>query len=197
MKANGYLFPCLNRYVIKRDKVLEQIQNYHNVSRWVAKDLFLRLMYLGKFRTWADIHNIERHEIDFTKRFSEGFVQIAEIIVKNNSELWNDIEKTKIHQVDVLLIHRPESSFYDNDCDDVSNKKTMLKRSVLSFYSQELENRVLEQLYIFCKSRGIGVGALCCDGMLISIENYSSPLLTGSQNVILTTLRLNLKFTEK
>ena len=45
--------PTLENYILHRDVALSTIMAYYNVDRYTAKSLFIRLLYLGGFKSWA------------------------------------------------------------------------------------------------------------------------------------------------
>ena len=52
-KLYGIKCPYLEYYVLNRKLVLNNIMTYYKVDKRASKSLFLRLLYLGGFKSWA------------------------------------------------------------------------------------------------------------------------------------------------
>ena len=75
-----------------------------------------------------------------------------------------------------------------------------LVASVVSFYLQEIECRMLEIIYNYCVKKQYiknDIAVLCADGLMIEKENYNDNLLTEFENVIEKRTGFKLKFTNK
>ena len=104
--------PCLEKYILQRETVLEMIMAHYNVERCVAKQLFIRLLYIGGFGTWADEHGITELMIPFIVNLKEEIQQIASKIIENNPKLVKKIQKKfkPTKETPKLLPHKLRSS---------------------------------------------------------------------------------------
>jgi len=180
-KLYDILCPCLEKYILNRDAVLSTIMAYYNVDRYTAKSLFIRLLYLGGFKSWATDNDITKDELPFIKKIRKELKLIAEKIISNNPYL---VEKVKAN------LKRKNKPFNDHK----------LKCCVVSYFNQEIECRILEQLYLHCVSKGYikdDVCSLCYDGIMILKEHYNESILNEFSKVILETCGLTVKFEEK
>ena len=117
--------PVLKRYVKNRDHILEEVQNHYNVSRDTAKELFIRLLYLGGFKNWAKDYNITKPELQFIKDIKYELFYIGNEIVKSNQELYKTIEHKQ----------KAEKAY---------KNPYKVKATTISYYVQEIECRILE-----------------------------------------------------
>jgi hypothetical protein len=70
----------------------------------------------------------------------------------------------------------------------------------LSIYLQELEVRILEQIYLYLVEHHYienKNAVLCADGIMIDTKKYNDLLLTEFSKLIVTKMGFNLKFTVK
>jgi len=155
--------PVIKRYVENRDQILEEVQNHYNVSRDTAKELFIRLLYLGGFQSWAKDHKIKKHELQFIKGIKYELFYIGNEIVKNNLELYKSIE----------IKQRNENTY---------KKPYKVKATTISYYVQEIECRILEQIYQHCSNNKViehGFCSLCYDGIMIEKDHYHADPAEG------------------
>ena len=103
---------------------------YYNVDRYTSKSWFIRLLYLGGFKTWATDNKINKPELPFITKIKKGLILIADKIVSNNP----------------LLVKRFTTNL-DNKKKPYTAHK--LKCCVVSYFNQEIECRILEQIYVF------------------------------------------------
>ena len=128
--------PVLKRYVENRDQILEEVQNHYSVSRDTAKELFIRLLYLGGFQSWAKDQKITKHALQFIKEIKYELFYIGNEIVKNNQEMYKSIE----------LKQRAEKT---------NKNPYKVKATTISYYVQEIECRILEQIYEHCSNNKV------------------------------------------
>ena len=126
-EANNIDVKYLKEYVDNRDEHLKQVMDHYGVNRDSAKKLFIKLMYFGSFNTWFKeiVNPTNTDKLSFIHNFSLELNSIGHIILENNSDSKKQVEKRK----------------------DVNNN---LIGSVVSYYLQEYENRILESLFILC-----------------------------------------------
>jgi hypothetical protein len=187
-KANGIACESLNYYVNNRNIILKRIMDISKCIRDDAKELFIRLLYFGSFKNWLDDLNIDLYAfqndmeiIGFINNFSDELKLIGERIIESNPVLVKEIQKHK-----------------------QKNKQTNynLIGSVVSFYLQEWEVRVLECMYNYCEEKGYlqnGVCALCADGIMLSSHfGGDESLLPKELNeIVKSKIGFNLVFENK
>lgn len=173
--------PSLEKYILNRDIILSTIMAYYNVDRFTAKSLFIRLLYLGGFKSWAQDNKITKAELPFITKIKKELNLIADKIVSDNP----------------LLVERVSDNLDKKKKPYTSHK---LKCCVVSYFNQEIECRILEQIYLYCKSKGYiknNVCCLCYDGIMILKEHYNERILQEFSKVIYSKFGLNVKFEEK
>ena len=191
-KACGLACINLEYYCTHRDELLSKIISATGCDRGRAKNLFLRLLYLGKYQFWLDgddkdptiiAHEIFQQKIPevliFLNNFENELEKIATLIFENNKEM----QRIAIAKAKKDPTLNPLSS-------------------VMSYLLQEYEIRVMEIVYSYCKQNGYisedNVCVLCNDGIML-LEK----LITGADlpvefnNVVMEKTGFNLKFTKK
>ena len=171
----------LQKYVKNRDKYLNEVMKKFNVDRDTAKSLFIIIMYGGSVKTWTnnkDNKDIDGNKIndkimyDFIDKFHNEMIQIQKIISDNNKEIEKEIKKSK----------------------DRNN----INSSITSYYLQEIENRILEEIFKYCKENEFindeNNCVLCFDGIMLDKKNFKQDLLNDLNNLIKEKFKLDLTF---
>jgi hypothetical protein len=166
----------LSLYINNRDGYLKLVMDKYNVNRDTSKTLFLSILYGGSYIKWVNNNNFSHLGlIDEVVKFHESISNIMDIIVANNVELSNwIIEKKK--------------------------NKNLNKASVMSYYLQDKECLILEQLYLYCVEKKHIVDnncVLCCDGIMIPKKNYNENILNEFTKLIRNKFNINLEFSVK
>ena len=174
-------FPCefLEKYVLNREEYLNKVQEYYGVDYDDSKLLFIILLYGGGFARWAGEVKTDKPELDFIKDFINEFRIISEIIANLNPLIKADVilRKTKQGKTDYNL-----------------------NGTSLSIFLQELEVRILEEIYIYLtdnnyvKNKNI---VLCADGVMIEEKKYNPELLNDLSILIKSKFNFDLNFTIK
>lgn len=168
-KANGLCCNYLEDYVLNRDAKLNQVMSITKCDRERAKVLFICLLFFGTFRNWLneekdqegniiyeqiDIYAFENHldVTDWIDKLTAQLQLIGNHIMKENPKLVKEVEKNK----------------------ELKKEKNYNKiGSVVSYFLQEYEIRVLEALYLYCNEMGYikdNVCVLCADGIMLQNE---------------------------
>ena len=178
-KANSIECDYLEEYVLNRKKYLDDVMNTYNVNKDVAKRLFIKLMYFGGFNSWAEQYNIKLEPTKMITRFKKEVQEIGRRIYEENDEIKKAIKKRKEEQK-------------QKDYNEIG--------TVVSYFLQELECRILETIFIYCQKNKYvqnNVCVLCADGLMIQKENYKPEMLFEFSNLIKKKLGFDLTFTQK
>ena len=192
-EQNNIEHTYLKKYVNFRPKYLEQLQKAYlasiddkNKLKDVSKNLFIRLLYLGKIDGWFKDNNIEfkdTKEYHSTNKFIFGFEkemeEIAQKICDKNPLLVELVKKRK---------------------DDQNKKKYNLNGAVMSYFLQEYECQILECMYHYCvKHKYIvnNVCVLCADGFMILKDNFKQELLNELEQEVFNQTGFKIKLTQK
>lgn len=178
-KANDIECDYLEEYVLNRKKYLEEVQNTYNVSRDVAKRLFIKLMYFGGFNSWAEQYGVKQEPTKMIIRFKKEVQEIGSLICEKNHDIKKAIRKRKEEQK-------------QSDYNEIG--------TVVSYFLQEIECRILESLYLYCiKSKYVvnNICVLCADGLMIKKEHYKSEILNEFTDLIKKKFGFELTFTQK
>ena len=176
-EANGLKNKYLNRYVKNRPELLQQIQEQYSVDRDSAKTLFIMLLYFGSFERWGKDRNISDQPIEFVTKFKKELSSIGDHIIKENEDLRKAVIKIK----------------------DSGKSEHQIKSSTVSYYFQEIENQILETVYLYCVDKGYinKCCSLAYDGLMIPKELYKVELLSELNILIRNKFGFDLKFVEK
>lgn len=110
--------------------------NIYKVNKDTAKNLFIRLLYFGTFKVWADDNKITTEPTKFILNFSKELNKIGELIYKKNKHLLNILNE---NDDDELL----ESAKMATKSEGLENEYKK-KARVVSYCLQEIECKCLE-----------------------------------------------------
>lgn len=175
-ESNNIPCPIIKRYCAERPTLLKQVQEYYNVNRDTAKDLFIRLCFFGTFVGWCLENKIaDKAPLEFITLFERELKDIAEKAKKANPSLWETARKKK------------EDS-------GVSQENKVLG-SFFALFNQEYESRIVEAVLCYLinqtdlmKIAGtkIPVGTYEYDGIKLLKENVDN--YEGGLDAVLTLL---------
>jgi len=180
---------CLCKYVNKREKYLLEVEKCYGVNRDTSKQLFIRLMYFGKFESWLKDNNLELNKDaehykihNFIKYFTKQLHFIGYMIMNENKELDKLIENKKAKRDNLLSYNK--------------------RGSVCSYYLQEYENNILECIFNYMVSKNVinkehPDCVLCADGIMIPKTKNYIELLNEIEIEIENKFNLKLKLVEK
>jgi hypothetical protein len=209
-KANGFACSNLEKYIINREPILQQVINiiekHYNTIGWNvkkgetrdrAKILFICLLYYGSFDNWCEEKKNENGEIITPKIPLDALIGYDDILNYIN-ELTQEIKNIgeNIKKANPKLVKEVEKNNNKK-----KKKKNNLIGSVVSFFLQEYEVRILEVIYLFCKDKGYienNVCVLCADGIMLEerlIEN--ADILNEFKQVVLEKTGFDLDFDYK
>lgn len=191
---NGIEPKYLCKYIKNRDKYLKLIEDTYlshikdkNLRRDIAKRLYIRLLYFGNFENWLKDENLKYNEEYedanlFIKKFSEELNKIGKIIIKDNPELDKIVEDKKAKRDNELGYNK--------------------KGSIVSYYLQEYECRILECIFKYMVNKNlINLNkpdcVLCADGIMIPKDKYYEGLLLEIEEEIKNKFDFDLKLVTK
>jgi hypothetical protein len=177
LKNKLFFSDSLKKYVEDRDNILKIVMDTYNVNKENAKNLFIRLLYFGSFEAWAnDLVLQNKIPLKFIIDFKNDLSVISDYIIGANQEMVDELRKTKRR--------------------DLSN----LRGTIVSYYLQEWERRILEIIYIYLRDNKIINNnniVLCFDGVMIPKKCFDKNLLYELETEVLSKLGLNICLVEK
>lgn len=129
----GIELPALKAYVADRERILEQTCKACGVTRDVAKNLYIRVMYGGSFRAWCEDHGVD-----------------ASLLSPGAMEGITEFETDSKIIIDTIAEANPEMVEYYR-----SRGKPNPKSSVASTYFQHKERLVLESIFTTLSRGGV------------------------------------------
>ena len=196
-KSNGLACDKLDDYVKNRDAILTRIQNITGCDRERAKVLFIRLLFFGSFDNWLKEEKDDKgvvvypeismsvfdNDLDLKTFIIELTLQlktIGEHIRKSNPKLEKEVEKN------IRL----------------KKKKTDNKiGTMVSFFLQEYEIRVLECIYLYCCEKEYikeDLCVLCADGIMLEKELIKdADILVEFNTIVREKIGFDLRFAVK
>lgn len=169
----------LESYVLNRKYYLDNVVTHYGVDIDSAKLLFIIILYGGGYSRWCDEVDTSKPALDFINNFISEFKNIASKIAEHNPSIRD------------YVIQRKEKQGKTN---------YSLQGTTLSIYLQEIEVRILEQLFLYLVENQYienKNAVLCADGIMIDKTKYNGKLLTEFSNLIATKMGFNLRFTVK
>ena len=184
-------YETLNNYVNNRTFYFQKlcdaftIPNYYTQLDWKkpedyekCKELFNRLLYYGKFNTWCRDYELKQpftEPPEFITKLVAELEEMATIIQKENPQLVEMIEK------------KEKKNSFENP-----------KGTIVSWFLQEYERRILEKMIEFLKKNKKILknnAVLCFDGIQILDDGKNNDLLIKElETYILKTTGFNMKF---
>ena len=168
----------LGQYIKYRDEHIKKVMLRYSVTRDAAKELFITYMFGGGFSSWQTKHNVKDTPTIFLNDFKNEMALIADEVFKANKKMAMQIKKSKARE----------------------KKKYNEKATVLSYFLQEIESRILETVYSFCIEKEYITHdntVLCSDGIMISQSNYHSLIKDEFTAAIKDTTGFNIIFSIK
>lgn len=178
-KANNIHCPCIDEYVLNRDKHIENVKSEFSVERKKAKKLFLRLFFSGTLEGWKKDNNITNPQTPpFVSMMESELRRLADIFKKENPKLYETARQCKESKKD---------------------KKNYIG-SFFALYLQEYETRIvgsvlkwlMENTTLMDKKGVIGkVGQYEYDGINLLLKNIKR--YPGEKTQFLLDLQIKTK----
>lgn len=182
----------LKMYVKNRNELLNMVSecfllhiNDKHERRDIAKKLFIRLLYFGSLENWMKDFNLTANEdyqyyeylMNFLKSFKNELSKIGKKIIDDNPDLVKLVEEKKAKRDGELSYNK--------------------KGSVVSYYLQEYENRILELIFNYMVSKNIinmdrPDCVLCADGIMIPRKKYEE-YNKDNQRLLLDEIQVEIK----
>jgi phage/plasmid-associated DNA primase len=168
--------------LVRKDFKIKQLINHDKfLMKDIPKNLFIRILFGGGVSSWVKDWGIDEN-IKIPKKillFIEEVKKIQNFIISKNKLL---VE---------AVIERKEKQ----------NKKDYnLGGSVCSFYLQEKECMILEEIFKYCKENNYIKNndcVLCADGLMISKKLYKIKLLDELKQLIKNEFKIDINFSNK
>lgn len=206
-KANGLACSNLEFYTTNRElvlkKVMELIQKHYDIIEWKpkkgevrdrAKNLFIRLLYYGKFDSWTKEDKDENGVVITPEIPLDALVGQDELL-----GYINDLtEELKIIGDNIKAFNPKLVKEVEKNNKRKKKKNPNLTGGVVSFFLQEYEAQILEVIYLYCKEKGYiekNVCVLCADGIMLEerlIEGVD--ILNEFREVVLNKTGFDLEF---
>jgi len=179
-ELNNMETPNLTKYVNNRDDILTNTMECFGVNRDNAKQLYIRLLYGGKYNTWLKDNKLTDKNCDIVS-YIKNYEKEVNIIKERVWDANVDIQDKIISVVDKM-----------------DKKHKCPKRTLLSIYNQTIERMCLEQIVIELTEQGAIVNndcVLCYDGVMIRKGRKFN--LTKCEARVFINLDLSIELTVK
>lgn len=178
----------LKKYVKRREEYLSLIMNFHNVNRFVAKKLILRLCYGGayKLNLTPDGHeDLMNDDVDFDP--SPNFCPDIELFAAELKQISRAVRKIETDLTNIVL--KDLSKENKNAC-------------IMSIHAQRLEHECLMCMYKFFQEKFIPVGVLVFDGIMIEKcdkfnESNYGPILKACERYVSEKTKYHISLVNK
>lgn len=188
---NNFKCPHLQDYIKNRSdwfdlvrktfKIEKLVQGDKNLMKDIPKNLFIRILFGGGFKSWSKDYNIDE-SIKIPKKIEE-FIEEVKVIIKF-------ISSKNPLLVEAVTERKKEQGKVDYNLDG----------SVCSFYLQEKECIILEEVFKYCKENNYIKNnncVLCADGLMISKKLYKVSLLDELKQLIKNEFNVDVNFSNK
>ena len=221
LRYNNIDCNCLKEYVNNRQsyfdlvvetfklKSLPAVQADPKLLKKLPKNLFIRILFGGGIYKWIDTNFIPKPEGQSEQEPAEKF---EVVIARVNNWLSNSGIKIparinafiqEIKRITKIIADaNPElSEIVKENKAKAGKTEYNLNGSICSFFLQEKEIIILEQIFIYCKEKGyVGENnncVLCADGIMIEKHLYKPEILTQLNILVKLKTGFNLTFTNK
>lgn len=167
----------LKVYVKKRKQMREEINKVYKIdNKDISKKLIISLINMGSYSKWLKDNKYEKYgEIPYIRELTEELKNICDSLIKLNPKMYNDIYEYK-------------------------GSKGNIKASFMSYYLQNIENKILEEVYLYCKSERIIDNEFCIlsnDGIMILKDKFDNNLLDSFSLIIKDKFGLDIEYINK
>ena len=177
---HGWNSDVLEYYVNHRDEVLSIIMDYYGCTTAAAKNVIIRLMYLGDDSEWLNDTTCSKkpsEPLAFITKFKEEFNRIAENVYASQQNVREFINKKK-----KLSPHKKRAS-------------------VMSYFLQTEENAILMQIDSFLQANGRSMDVFIFDGGLVRKQgseiDFPHALLRSCEEFVSKMLGYNIELVVK
>jgi hypothetical protein len=202
--ADGIECEPLRAYVHDRQYFYDKVISAYNCSEDSAKKIFLAYVNGGGFTGWLNDLNKDPATaitVESCSPLGLGTDCDNKLIIMEIKELqdFKKMIKLSIHPAMVNC-----NKHLVKITKDVKKAQGIIQYNLAgtlcSFVLQEYEIRVIEQVYIYCLANGFienGNCVICADGIMLEKRFYNENLLTSFNDIVKTTVGLDLTFTCK
>jgi phage/plasmid-associated DNA primase len=176
-ESNDIPCPYIKQYCANRPSILSDVQQFYNVSRDQAKNLFIRLCFFGSFVGWSIDNNLQgKAPLEFITKFERELKYIVETVKKANPTLYHTARKKK--------------------ADVGEAKENEVLGSFFALYNQEYESRIIEAVLCYLMNKtdlmkvagsNISAGTYEYDGIKLLKANVDS--FEGGIEAVITILK--------
>jgi len=143
-KDNNIPCPAITHYCANRSQILNEVMATYSVEKWVAKQLFIRLMFYGSFHSWIVDNNISNTlPTEFIDNFINELHNICEILWKCNEAIANTSKQ----------LGEEKKKELSPDKANRKSKYINTKGSFFSLYLQEYEYRIVSKVIEWLKTK--------------------------------------------
>ena len=157
LKLHDIACPLLDRYVADRGACLEDVKRACGVGPEAAKNLFIRLMYLGGVSAWARDHGVDPSTVP-------GWVDALKAELRSNAE--HLIALPDLEEFRAVCGRRAGEDDTTEASEDAASVASPLA-TMLAVYLQSAECECVRALVDAVRADGFVVGAIICDGVLV------------------------------
>ena len=181
-EKNGLNSEKINDYVKNREKILTMVMKEYKIDRCTAKTLFITLIYGSSLNKFFKDNNLKKDITSKTyiylSELQKQLLDVQNVVITSNPAICYEVERNKILK---------------------GKQDYNRESSIFSTYIQEYECRILECIYLYCKSQNIiknNECSLCSDGIMIPRKNVTDlkQLIIDLQNNVhdVTEFKINL-----
>lgn len=163
LKTHDISCESLQQYVKDRNACIADVMTRCSVSREHAKELFVRIMFMGSIQAWMQDHDVHEPPSKWVETLS---IEIASA----SMELFTRDEMANVKRDFQMKRTLSQKNYNINQGEIVTNNDIGIA-SQLAYYIQSIECRCICALIQSVQSDNRQVGAIIYDGILLLKEN--------------------------
>lgn len=185
-QQRGINTPLLDAYCDNREPFLEEVREYHNVSRDAAKQLFIAESFGGSYKSWRESHNVpdELPNMPGAKDMETEYATIIDSIYEENQHIIDDVIKADSHKYDKYATPTAKTAAKKRTCASIfyqTIEKLMQECMVMHLVNERgfaLEDIVpCQDGFMVLKDKAQGVVTSECEAVCAAAFGFSVPLV--------------------
>ena len=174
-EKNNIVCKEVNDYVNFRNKKLQELMDTFKISRKVAKQFVIIILYGGKIDYFCQTQGFDL-SVELPRwvvAMEEEMGKITKMVCSLNEQIYNGVKKLRK--------------------DEYKNKEA----SCLSYVLQQIEDDIIMNVVTKLHNMGFVVDTLCCDGVLIRKNNITEDTLEEVSSYCYDRTGYNVNFSIK
>jgi hypothetical protein len=169
--------PGIENYVIHRNMIIEDVMGHYDVDKTQAKELFIRLMFGGRFQTWIKENKAEHIDEHYDPVLNfEADINVLKGVLSKKIPEWEDYKKEASKCADKIRK-------YDKN-EHRRFKEKQPTNSALAYVLQTIEAEIMTDVLKYLQEKKYKTIALVHDGIYIWRDKKHDPDLAEISKLV-------------